>query len=767
MATAALDRSRIERILAQAAARGDEVLVEPDGFPLLEAAGIRCARSILVSGSEAARTVDTSALSGDRIVVKVASSAVLHRSEAGGVAVVANRRGAILHAIAEMEQRVPREGLRGFTLNEFVPHHGPFGAELLLGLRDTADFGPVVTLGAGGIYTEFLARHFAPGAGIAILSAVETDREAIAARLARLPVVQLLTGGLRGQPAQVSMPALVDAVETFAALGRAFVPHGFTECEVNPLVVAADDGLVALDVLIRRGAASRPLPAPRPLPKIGHLLEPRRVAIVGVSAAMNPGRIILENLRREGFPARDLFVVKPGVDEVAGCPAVPDLAALPGRVDLLVLAVAAAQVPRLLEQCLEHRCAESVIVIPGGLEEKAGGASLASVQAALAEARGSEWLGPVINGGNCLGVRSAPGRCDTMFIPPEKLPPRTGPVTPLAVVSQSGAFAIARASTLAHLNPRYLVTVGNQVDLTVGDYLTYFAERAEDVEVFAVYVEGFRPRDGLRVVEAARRLVARGKTVVLYRNGRTAAGAAASASHTASIAGDYAVTRELALQAGVVVADSLADFDDLVSLCVSLRGRRPAGTGLGAISNAGFECVAMADALGSFTLAPLADATRARLAAVLAAARVDGLVDIHNPLDLTPMAGDAVYEDAVAAMLDDPGVDAAVVGCVPLTAALATLPAGVRDAEDGASRAAIGPRLARLFAATAKPWVVVVDSGAQYDPLARALSVAGVPVFRTADRAVRLLGVYCDAAQRNAQGDRAPSLPLPVAAPSR
>jgi acyl-CoA synthetase (NDP forming) len=142
-------------------------------------------------------------------------------------------------------------------------------------------------------------------------------------------------------------------------------------------------------------------------------------------------------------------------------------------------------------------------------------------------------------------------------------------------------------------------------------------------------------------------------------------------------------------------------------------------------------------------------------------------VDIHNPLDLTPMAGDAVYEDAVAALLDDPGVDAAVVGCVPLTAALATLPAGVRDAEDGASRTAIGPRLARLFAATTKPWVVVVDSGAQYDPLARTLAAAGVPVFRTADRAVRLLGVYCEAAQRNAQGDRAPSLPLPVAAPSR
>jgi len=60
-----------------------------------------------------------------------------------------------------------------------------------------------------------------------------------------------------------------------------------------------------------------------------------------------------------------------------------------------------------------------------------------------------------------------------------------------------------------------------------------------------------------------------------------------------------------------------------------------------------------------------------------------------------------------------------------------------------------------------------VDSGAKYDPLANLLDAAGVPVFRTADRALRLLGTYCGAAQRNAQGDRAPSPLAPAAAPSR
>jgi acyl-CoA synthetase (NDP forming) len=296
------------------------------------------------------------------------------------------------------------------------------------------------------------------------------------------------------------------------------------------------------------------------------------------------------------------------------------------------------------------------------------------------------------------------------------------------------------------------------MDLTVGDYLTFLKDEPE-IDVFAVYVEGFRPLDGRRFVEAARAIVATGRTVILYRAGRTAAGAAASASHTASIAGDYAVTRELAGAAGVIVADTLDDFEDLVRLFVALRGRVPGQGRLGAVSNAGFECVALADRLGDLRLAAFGDATRARLARVLEAARIDTLVDIHNPLDLTPMAADAAYEEAVAAVLDDDHVDLAVVGCVPLTGALNTLPAGHGHSEDVSRAESVASRFARLFASHPKPWVVAIDGGPLYDPMAAQLARSGVPVFRSADRALRLLNTYCASVQRNACGDRAPSVP--------
>jgi acyl-CoA synthetase (NDP forming) len=256
------------------------------------------------------------------------------------------------------------------------------------------------------------------------------------------------------------------------------------------------------------------------------------------------------------------------------------------------------------------------------------------------------------------------------------------------------------------------------------------------VEVFALYVEGLRPGDGARLLRSARRIAASGRTVLLYRAGRTAEGARATASHTATLAGPYAVARALAEEAGVVVADRLADFEDLVRLFCRMRGRRAGGTRLGAVSNAGFECVAVADALAGLTLAQLGPDTRTAIATLLRDARLESVVAPGNPLDTTPLLGDRAFAEAARLVLDDPGVDLGLIGCVPLTPALATLP-GDLDRPDSIAHA-----LAALWRASLKPWVAVVDAGPLYDPFASALEAGGVPTFRTADRALALLSVW-------------------------
>ena len=742
-----IDTARVRRVIAGAAGRG--VLLETEGLEVLAALGINAPAHVFVRTAADAAVADTTPLGGERVVVKVISAQILHKSDVGGVKVVEHRREAIVAAIADMEARLGDRSIVGFTINQFLRYDTSIGSELILGMRWTADFGAVVTLGAGGIYTEFLAENFRPGREIGIFSpAVTTDGE-IEDALQRLAIGRLATGRLRGQAPRIDVRAVVDVVRRFMSLASECVPHEIAECEINPIVIAGGR-LTALDVLVKLGDGRRPAVPSRPLGKLKHLLEPRSAAIIGVSEKLNPGRIILNNLIREGFDRDRIYVIKPGSTELAGCRCLPDIASLPERVDLFILAISAAQTPQAITDIVEGRKAESIIVIPGGLEEKSGTAEIVGrMRDALAAARASEWQGPLINGGNCLGIRSLPGHYDTMFIPEYKLPVPAGEVSPVAFVSQSGAFAVSRMSKLGRLNPKYAITLGNQMDLTVGDYLAYLKDDPS-IEIFAVYVEGFKELDGLTFLRAAREITSSGRTVLLYRAGRTAAGAKASASHTASIAGDYTVTRELAQAAGVVVAESLSEFEDLARVFTLLRDRRAEGTRLGAISNAGFECVAIADTLGRFDLPAFDDATSARLEAIYRETRIDSVVDVHNPIDLTPMAGDAAYEQVVRAVLESDGIDVGLVGCVPLTVAMNTLPPGGGHREDLTSPDGIALRLARLKAELPKAWVAVVDAGTLYDPLVDLLEAHGIPTFRTADTALRLLNTFVAARQRAA-----------------
>jgi acyl-CoA synthetase (NDP forming) len=736
-----IDEQRIARILRGAAGRAEDALSETEAFEILRALGFNTPASLFVRDAREASAAPLARLGGERVVLKAVSPRILHKTEVGGVRVVANDGESVAAAVREMAAGLCGEEVAGYSVSEFVAYDPRHGGELLLGLRRTGDFGPVVSLGPGGVYAEFLSENLKPGRSNAILSPTLTRGARLADVLGETAVVRLLTSPPRGQKPRVGMHQLVAAVDRLVWLAQRF-GHLISEFEINPLVVSGGE-LFALDALVRLGAESTPRARPRPLHKLKNLLEPESAAVVGVSERLNPGHVIVNNLLREGFDRRRLYVVKPGARALAGCRCFPDVAHLPERVDMLVLAVSAAQVPELLCEAVEQRKAEAVVVIPGGLEEKSGGERLAArVRASLERARASDWQGPLVNGGNCLGIRSRPGRYDTMFIPAHKLPPPEAAPSPVALVSQSGAFAVARAGKLASLNPKYSITVGNQTDLTVGDYLTYLKDDPE-LELFAVYVEGFAPLDGLEFLRAALEISASGRAVVLYRGGRTAAGAKAASSHTARVAGDYAVTRALAGQAGVVVAESLEDFEDLVRLFALLRDRAVRGLRLGAVSNAGFECVAFADNAGGFELPEFGAPTVGRLRAVFERCRIGEIVDAHNPLDLTPMADDAAYEEAVRAVLEDEGVDAGVVGIVPPTPALNTLARGEGHREDLTREDSVVARLLRLRRESPKPFVAVVDAGALYDPMAARLERGGVPAFRTADRALRLFETFC------------------------
>lgn len=780
-----IDLKRMNQILDDAASEGRVALMEPEVYAFLAAAGCRVPRQVMLAAGQPVDAAAVRELGSQRVVLKVVSPEIAHKTDVGGVRKVPADAEAIARGVVEMLDEVPRryarsleskpghapkgyEGLSGTALEDAIRRdirgvmavemiacegEGP-GSESIFALRHNREFGPVVTMGIGGIDTELMGEACKKGLAVSSASASLLDAKGMLGVFASTLSYRRMAGLTRTRQRLVEDVEVLRVLQAFRAIAEVFghdVPAGadragwtVTELEVNPFGIASGQ-LVALDGLLRFRRQAE-LPLGRPLASLDRLMKPESLGIIGVSAkGMNMGRLILQNVIASGFDRSRMYIVRPDSDEIDGVRCVPTVRDLPERVDAFVVAVSADQVPALVEELAEHDRAVGVILIPGGMAEKAGGESIeARVKTALAGAR-SAGRPIVANGGNCLGIVSRPGKYHTLFIPANKLTLREDGVSNVAFISQSGAYMITRMSKLSWLSPRYAVSTGNQVDLTISDFLRFVAGDGE-VSTIGVYVEGFKDNDGLEFAAAVREVVAAGRDVVFYKAGRTAEGKSATSGHTASLAGDYDVCEAVVAGAGAFVARSFDEYLDLLKIS-SLMGRKKwVGGRLAALSNAGYEAVGIADALRGegwqLELAVFEERTTARLQAALAKGKLDALVDVHNPLDLTPMANDEAHEDAVRAFCEDAGVDLVLCSTIPLTPAMATLASGVPEHESIRAEGSLVNRLARVLRDTDKPIVVSIDCGSIFDPMAQAFEERGLPTFRSADVAIRTMGLY-------------------------
>jgi len=768
-----IDFAAIEELFQRV---GDGALLEHEVYALLQALGIEPPLHIFCAAGESLSDRDLSVLPGPRVVVKVASRDITHKSDVGGVRWVAKEAAAVNRAAADMLAQVPqrfaawaarevpddsaegrqdiRARIQGHLVLEAVEYEDRgFGSELLMGMRNSREFGPVLSMGSGGLDVEFLHTHLKAGRVVSITAAHLSGGQDTADRIRCLAFFEKLTGSFRGRPPLVAAELLAEIQAKFQSLAAHFSPYAersvfvIGEAEVNPFVVRGGR-LVPLDGMCRITRRSAPQP-PRPFTGIQYLLEPRSIAVIGVSEQMNLGRIILKNILKRGFPRNRIYVVKPGIAEIEGCRCFAGPDDLPEAVDLFVLTVAAEQGRSVIEELIDAQKARSLIIIAGGMGEKEGTQAIeADIRALIQASRRSGRPTPVVNGGNCLGIFSRPGRYDTTFVPEHKIfdLPREGMRPfPLAYISQSGAFMISRMSQLAGIEPTYAVSIGNQIDLTISDYLNYLRDR-DEVRIFALYIEGFRPGDGLELARAARAISRQpGKAVVAYKAGRTPEGRAATAGHTASVAGDYAVSRAVMEQAGALVVDTIDEFESMVKLLCFLSEKKVRAARVGLISNAGFECVIMSDSLtgdSPLKLARFSPSTTRRIAEILEPLGITGLQDIRNPMDVTPVADDRAFGACVEAILADDSVDCAVVSPLPMSPAMNTLQPSVDHGEDLMREGSTPLRLVEIFRRSDKPFVVSVDSGDPYRAMKEQLEREGVPVFRRCDEAVKCLGRF-------------------------
>jgi len=779
-----IDYEKITEIFSGAENDGRNFLFEYETYELLRQSGAESIplSSFLLKGTRPSNE-ELNFLPGEKVVLKIVSPTIIHKTEVGGVRIIEKQPGRIRSSWRKMMDEVPERyavwiennrgsapltymslkgdelvsaiagDIRGVLMCEFMPpDSSAFGNELILSIRRTREFGMVVTAGLGGTDTELYAERFKKGEAVVSASAEMTDGEGFLTLFKGTIAYAKLAGKSRGQSRIVSDDQLLECFTSFIEMARYFSPLNpdavfvIDELEINPFAFT-DYQMVPLDGMCRFSKPGR-IAVPRPVKKIDNLLHPKSIAIIGVSSTrMNFGRIILGNILAGGFKREAITIIRPGGGVIDGVNCVDCLADLSQKMDLFVVAINAVQVPDLIDEIIDLDCAHSVMLIPGGLGEKKGSEERARlIQEKISSAHLTRGGGPVFLGGNCMGVVSHPGLYDTIFIPEEKLPKkRKGLRRKAAFISQSGAFIITRMSRVPAFDPAYILSIGNQNDLTAGDLVTHIKD-LDSIDVIAIYMEGFNDLDGLVLSRAIRKAVEKGKEVVFYKAGRTPEGKSATTGHTASLAGDYMVCESCIHQAGAMVADNFTQFEDLFILAVSMHEKKINGNRLAVVSGAGFEAVGMADNIkGDDYEMEMADFNKEsveRLENLIRENGLDTLVDVKNPMDINPSANDKLHVDVVEIMAEDPGVDGIVVGIVPLSPAVNSLPKGLRKGESLTSENGIATLLPLAVRGIDKPVLGVVDGGKLYDPLVELLEKGGVPVFRSSDRAVAALAKY-------------------------
>jgi acyl-CoA synthetase (NDP forming) len=743
-----LIKEKVERKLLDALNEGRNRLYEHEVYELLGLLGFRTPRTIFVRTAEETARLDVSRIPGERVVCKLLSPQMEHRFEYGGVRFVERSAGAIQGSFAEFT-RIARSlsiGFSGMLIAEVIAGKYWMPYQLLVSLRQDPSFGPVVFLGLGGVGTEVFKAGLKPEKGLFIRAAAEVHDVAATERIIQRALFYPIIKGRTRISAEplVAGDKIQEVVEGFAFLAEEFSPLStespvtIEELEINPMQVSPEGDLVPLDGIIR---LSRSKHAPQYPPQSGihSLLEPRSVLIIGASASsMNAGRIILQNLLKGGrIDCDSIYLLHPEADEIDGCKAFKSIGDIPETVDMAVFTIPATeQAAVLLEEIVDGNKASSITLISGGFAETEKGKELdRRLQEIIRKGRKRNGSGIVVNGPNCLGIVSRPGGYNTFFLPEYKLPFEGKYGDRTAFISQSGAYLVTVVSNMRRLiKPKYMITYGNQIDLTATDYLIYMKDDPE-IDLFCLYIEGFKPYDGERFLKVAKEILAAGKKIIVYKTGRTKAGAAAVASHTASMAGDYEVLHRILTDAGVIIPDTLDEVQDTIKVFALLSDKLVTGNRVAIFGNAGFECSVAADRLYSMVLARFSEDT---IAALHEALPTD-IIDVNNPVDATPQTDAINYGKCIEAFDRDDGVDCIVSSIVAPTPFMETLAAGQGHNEDIRNKNSYPNVTIRLFRETKKPMVVSLDSGTLYDPAVDMMEEAGVPCFRKIDRTMKAL----------------------------
>jgi acyl-CoA synthetase (NDP forming) len=449
--------------------------------------------------------------------------------------------------------------------------------------------------------------------------------------------------------------------------------------------------------------------------RLGRLMRPRSVAIVGVSP--EPGHMggsVLANLERCRFGG-DIHLVSRSRPEINGRACVPSIDDLPHGVDVAVLVVPQTVALDAIAACGRRGIGAAIVFASGFAEVDAAGRTAQDELAAAGRAAGVALLGP-----NCIGYSSfAVGAALTFEFNVERPPADAHPS--IGIVAQSGAMsALMRMAFLAKgLGISCSISTGNEADLTAEEFLEYLVEDAATQTIVAFVEQIRRPQLFLELAARARAL---GKPIVLMHPGRSQRARASASTHTGALAGDHAVTIALLRHASVVVIETLEELVDTAEL---LARCKPPGAGPGIITNSGAIkgfALEFCDRIG-LDIPRLAPATVGVLKDAL-----PPFASLDNPLDITAqvLRDLTLWPRTAQALLADPGIGSL---CIPMVAGSPAY--AMKKAE------ALLPVIADSGKAV---MIATLDDEAPVPPeFIAAFRARAIPVFRSPERAMRAL----------------------------
>jgi len=451
--------------------------------------------------------------------------------------------------------------------------------------------------------------------------------------------------------------------------------------------------------------------------KLDAIFSPESVAVIGASST--PGKVghdIFENILKGGYKGT-LYPVNPKARSVLSVRCYASILDIPDPVDLAMIILPPRAAVKSVDECIQKGVKGMVIVSAGFKEVGGEGAKIEEEIAGKCRAAGIRLIGP-----NCLGVIN-PGENVRLNASFSARMPRQGNIS---FISQSGALCTAVLDFAADRGFGFskFVSIGNKADVDELDLLRYYHKDPE-TDVIMIYMEQLRFQPSF--IDEVMGITSgdRPTPILVIKSGKTAAGAAAAASHTGSLAGSEAVYNAIFDQAGIIRVDTV---DDLFDFAVAFSARKiPAGNRVAIITNAGGPGIIATDMteMAGLKLAKFSADTIWNLHQFL-----PPTANFNNPVDVIGDASRDRYENALETVIADENVDCVLMILTPqsMTDAIGTAEAIVNTYHHSSK-----PIICSFMG------VVDVSAGVKH------LQINHVPVYRFPEDAAMAMGKLYEA----------------------